>query len=91
MTLLEKGDTAQWVDASKKYAVADEVIAQNLLAYYTEKKNDAASLEFANSLLAADPNNNWYNQTLAAYYQNKGEATKAIYVYEDMVSHFTNR
>ena len=57
MTLLEKGDTAQWVDASKKYAAADEVIAQNLLAYYTEKKNDAASLEFANSLLAADPNN----------------------------------
>ena len=38
MTLLEKGDTAQWVDASKKYAVADEVIAQNLLAYYTEKE-----------------------------------------------------
>ena len=28
MTLLEKGDTAQWVDASKKYAAADEVIAQ---------------------------------------------------------------
>lgn len=38
MTLLEKGDTAQWVDASKKYAVADEVIAQNLLAYYTERR-----------------------------------------------------
>ena len=41
--------------------------------------------------VAADPNNYWYNQTLAAYYQNKGEAAKAIYVYEDMVSHFPKR
>ncbi|MCD8317441.1 MAG: hypothetical protein LUC45_00635 [Paraprevotella sp.] len=57
VTLLEKGDTAQWVDASKQYASSDEGIAQNLLAYYTEKKNNAAALEFANSLLATDPNN----------------------------------
>ena len=41
--------------------------------------------------VAADPNNYWYNQTLAAYYQNKGEAAKAIYVYEDMVSPFPKR
>ena len=41
--------------------------------------------------VASDPNNYWYNQTLAAYYQNKGEAAKAIYVYEDMVSHFPKR
>ena len=27
--------------------------------------------------VAADPNNYWYNQTLAAYYQNKGEAAKS--------------
>lgn len=57
MTLLEKGDTARWVEASKEYAVEDEVVAQNLLAYYTDKKDNEASLEFANSLLAADPNN----------------------------------
>ena len=75
MTLLEKGDTAQWVDASKKYAVADEVIAQNLLAYYTEKKNDAASLEFANSLLAADPNNKIanYSKGVVLFGQEKFE------------------
>lgn len=56
-TLQEQGDTAQWVEYSKKYAPEDEVIAQNLLAYYTEKKDNAASLAFADELLAKDPNN----------------------------------
>lgn len=39
----------------------------------------------------ADPSNFWYKQTLAAYYQNKGEFPKAIYVYEDMASQFPTR
>ncbi len=39
----------------------------------------------------ADPKSYWYNQTFAAYYQNKGKSAKAIYVYEDMVSHFPQR
>lgn len=57
MSLLEMGDTAKWVEASKKYALNDEVIAQNLLAYYTDKKLHDESLAFADELLAADPNN----------------------------------
>lgn len=57
MTLLETGDTVQWIDASKKYAPMDEAIAQNLLAYYAEKKDNAAALGFADALLANDPNN----------------------------------
>ncbi|WP_455674326.1 tetratricopeptide repeat protein [Phocaeicola sp.] len=39
----------------------------------------------------SDPQNFWYNQTLAAYYQNKGEFPKAIYVYEDMSNQFPTR
>lgn len=57
MSLLEKGDTAQWVEASKQYALNDEAVAQNLLAYYSNNKDDEASLAFAESLLANDPNN----------------------------------
>ena len=74
-TLLEKGDTAQWIDVSKKYAVTDEDIAQNLLAYYTKNKNDEASLEFANSLLAADPNNKIanYSKGVVLFGQEKFE------------------
>lgn len=36
----------------------------------------------------ADPGNFWYNRTLAAHYQNKGNYPQAIYVYEDMASRF---
>ena len=36
----------------------------------------------------ADPKSFWYKQTLAAYYQGKGNYPKAIYVYEDMASQF---
>lgn len=39
----------------------------------------------------ADPKNFWYKQTLAAYYQNKREFPKAIYVYEDMADQFPKR
>lgn len=39
----------------------------------------------------SDPKNFWYNQTLAAYYQNKGNYPQAIYVYEDMASRFPAR
>ncbi len=57
MMLLEQGDTTQWISASKQYAKADEAIAQNLLAYYAEKKLNDEALVFADELLAADPNN----------------------------------
>ena len=57
MMLLEQGDTTQWISASKQYAKADEAIAQNLLAYYAEKKLNDEALAFADELLAADPNN----------------------------------
>lgn len=57
MTYIEQGDTAQWIEASKKFALDDEAIAQNLLAYYQGKKDDAASMKFADDLLAQNPEN----------------------------------
>ncbi len=38
-----------------------------------------------------DPENIWYKQTLAAYYQQKGETEKAIAVYEDIATQFPKR
>lgn len=41
--------------------------------------------------VAAEPENYWYKQTLAAYYQNRGENLKAIDVLEDMSAQFPSR
>ena len=39
----------------------------------------------------ADPSNFWYNQTLAAFYQNKGNTEKAIETYEEMARLFPGK
>ena len=41
--------------------------------------------------MVAEPDNYWYKETLAAYYQNKGENEKAIDVIEDMSARFPSR
>lgn len=38
-----------------------------------------------------DPDNFWYHQTLAAYYQRKGNFPAAISAYEDMACRFSSR
>ena len=39
----------------------------------------------------AEPGNYWYKETLAAYYQSKGENAKAIEVIEEMATQFPTR
>lgn len=46
---------------------------------------------FLQRAMAAEPGNYWYKETLAAYYQNKGENVKAIGVIEDMAERFPTR
>ena len=41
--------------------------------------------------VALEPSNYWYKNTLAIYYQNKGETEKAIDVMEGMVERFPSR
>ena len=41
--------------------------------------------------MKTEPGNYWYKETLAAYYQSKGENTKAIEVIDEMVSQFPTR
>lgn len=57
MSLLENGDTAQWVAVARNYAIEDEGTAQNLLAYYSKTGDNKSALEFADKLISADPEN----------------------------------
>lgn len=41
--------------------------------------------------MESEPGNYWYKETLAGYYQGKGESEKAIGVIEDMVAQFPSR
>ena len=46
---------------------------------------------FLRKAMQTQPGNYWYKETLASYYQRKGEDVKAIEVIEDMVSQFPSR
>lgn len=83
-TYLEQGDTANWVKASKEFALSGvkaEVVAQNLLAYYLDKKDETSALAFADELLAKDPNSKIgnYSKGVVLFGQNK---------YADAVTYF---
>ena len=47
--------------------------------------------DFLRKAMRTQPGNYWYKETLASYYQRKGEDGKAIEVIEDMVSQFPSR
>lgn len=75
-TYLEQGDTANWVKSSKEFALSGvkaETVAQNLLAYYLDKKDEASALSFADELLAKDPNSKIgnYSKGVVLFGQNK--------------------
>ena len=46
---------------------------------------------FLRKAMLAAPGNYWYKETLAGYYQRKGESEKGIQVIEDMVAQFPSR
>lgn len=75
-TYLEQGDTANWVKSSKEFALSGvkaETVAQNLLAYYLDKKDEASALAFADEILAKDPNSKIgnYSKGVVLFGQNK--------------------
>lgn len=47
--------------------------------------------ELLRKAMESEPGNYWYKETLAGYYQGKGESEKAIGVIEDMVAQFPSR
>ena len=47
--------------------------------------------DFLRKAMAAEPGNYWYKETLAGYYQGKGEHLKSIEVLEEMAARFPSR
>ena len=47
--------------------------------------------DFLRKAMAAEPGNYWYKETLAGYYQGKGEHLKSIEVLEEMAAQFPSR
>lgn len=47
--------------------------------------------ELLRKAMESEPGNYWYKETLAGYYQGKGESENAIGVIEDMVAQFPSR
>lgn len=47
--------------------------------------------KFLRKAMQTEPGNYWYKETLAGYYQRKGEEVKAIEVIEDMADQFPTR
>lgn len=83
-TYLEQGDTANWVKSSREFALSGvkaETIAQNLLAYYLDKRDDASAIAFADELLAKDPNSKIGNYS-------KGVVLFGEEKYSDAVNYF---
>ena len=85
MTYIEQGDTAKWVEASKEFALDDEAIAQNLLAYYQEKNDNEASMKFADGLLAKNPENKIANYSKGVLLFGQQKFVEALPYFEKCV------
>lgn len=59
--------------------------------FYMFLKQPERALAALQKAVGDDPRNFWYNQTLAAYHQSRGDFKKAIRVYEGMVEAFPSK
>lgn len=59
--------------------------------YYFFLNNKEKALESLQKAVALEPENYWYQQTLASYYQNNREYDKAIELFEQMQAQFPKR
>ncbi|MBQ0089724.1 MAG: tetratricopeptide repeat protein [Prevotellaceae bacterium] len=79
--LLHKGDTAQWVEVSKKAiaAVSTNVkYTQNLLYYYNKENMKDEAMKLAEDIVAQAPNNPmaWYARGCVFMDENKNEVAR---------------
>lgn len=59
--------------------------------FYLALKKEEQAEQSMKKAVQAEPNNFWYQQILAAYYQQSTKFDKAIEVYEQMANQFPNR
>ena len=59
--------------------------------FYMALGQEEKGVDALKRAVQSDERNFWYNQTLAAYYQQKRDLPKAVAVYEDMARQFPSR
>ena len=62
-----------------------------LFRFYMYMKQPENAEKALKKAVKISPDNYWYKQTLASYYQDKGLLPEAIYVFEDMSTQFSTR
>lgn len=67
------------------------VVQYELSQFYLFLGQTQKGEEAMKAAVKAQPKNYWYKNTLASYYQTKGQSQKAIEVWEDMVTQFPTR
>lgn len=67
------------------------VTLYELAKFYMYLGQSKIGEEYLRKAMKAEPSNYWYKETLAAYYQKKGDNEKAIEVVEDMATQSPSR
>lgn len=92
--LKEKGDYAGAYDLYQHCLSINPhggAILYELSKFYMYMAQESKGEEVLKQAVKLHPENFWYNQTLAGYYQAKHNFPKSIYVYENMSQQFPTR
>ena len=80
-----KGDTAKWVEKLQEGIVKfpeNQYFFANLVDYYSSSNQNDEAMQFADDMLAKDPNNKLYLYVKAYLYHNMKDYEKAIEFYK---------
>ena len=92
--LKEKGDMDAAFEMYNHCLAIDSLSAATLYElgkFYLFMGQSENGEKFLKKAMQTEPGNYWYKETLAGFYQRKGEEAKAIEVIEDMVDLFPTR
>ena len=92
--LKEKGDMDAAFEMYNHCLAIDSLSAATLYElgkFYLFMGQSENGERFLKKAMQTEPGNYWYKETLADFYQRKGEEAKAIEVIEDMVDQFPTR
>ena len=92
--LKEKGDMDAAFEMYNHCLAIDSLSAATLYElgkFYLFMGQSENGERFLKKAMQTEPGNYWYKETLAGFYQRKGEEAKAIEVIEDMVDQFPTR
>lgn len=83
-----KGDTAKWIKSLEEGIVkfpGNDYFFANLVDYYNSSNQASKAMEFADNMLAGDPNNKLYLYVKAYLYHNMKDYDKAIEFYKKAI------